>query len=222
MDFIKKLFESAEDGVLNYDQFKSAATDAGIKLANLSDGNYVSKKKYEDDLKAKDSQITTLNDTITERDNDLASIKDQLDKAGVDASKLEKLSTDMETLQSKYDNDVKEYQSKLAKQEYEFAVKEFANSKHFTSNAAKRDFVNSMVAKEPKMDNGKILGADDFVSAYSTDNADAFVVENDPDTDKDKGQDKPKPKFVDPTPGPEGNEGDEGFAFNFVGVRPKE
>ena len=41
MDFIKKLFEGA-DG-LSYDAFMQRANEAGIKFANLSEGNYVSK-----------------------------------------------------------------------------------------------------------------------------------------------------------------------------------
>ena len=216
MDFIKKLFDGA-DG-LTYEAFMQKANEAGIKFANLSEGNYVSKKKYEDDLSAKDTQIADLNTTISTRDSDLASIKQQLEQAGADQTKLAQLSSDMTNLQSKYDNDVKQYKSKLAKQAYEFAVKEFANSKKFTSNAAKRDFVNSMIAKELKMDNDKILGADDFVTAYSADNADAFVVET---PAPDPTPQPPKPKFVDPTSGPDPSSGNE-FAFNFTGVRAKE
>lgn len=216
MDFIKKLFEGA-DG-LTYDGFMQRANEAGIKFANLSEGNYVSKKKYEDDLSAKDTQIADLNTTISTRDSDLASIKQQLEQAGADQTKLAQLSSDMTNLQSKYDNDVKQYKSKLAKQAYEFAVKEFANSKKFTSNAAKRDFVNSMIAKELKMDNDKILGADDFVTTYSADNADAFVV----DTPAPEPTPQPKPKFVDPTGGPDPTAGGNEFSFNFTGVRAKE
>ena len=93
----------------------------------------------------------------------------------------------------------------------------FANSKKFTSNAAKRDFVNSMIAKDLKMDNDKILGADDFVTAYSIDNADAFIVEK-----ADPEPAKPKPTFVNPTGGNDPAAGGSEFAFNFTGVRPKE
>lgn len=220
MDFIKKLFEGVEEG-LTYEQFKAKADEAGIKLANLSDGKYVSKSKYDSDLSAKDSQIKDLNDTIAARDNDLTDIKSQLEKAGADEGKLSKLSSDLEALQSKYDDEVKGYQAKLNKQAYEFAVKEFANSKQFTSNAAKRDFINSMIAKELKVEDGKILGAEDFVTSYSTDNADAFIVDT-PDPEPTPVEpDKPKPHFVNPTGSADPSDVGDQFAFNFTGVRAK-
>lgn len=215
MDFIKKLFEGTEG--LTYEGFMAKANEAGIKFANLAEGKYVSKQKYDDDISAKDTQIADLNTTISTRDTDLADIKSQLEQAGVDQTKLTQLTADMTALQTKYNDDVKSYKAKLSKQAYEFAVREFANGKKFTSNAAKRDFVNSMIAKDLKMDNGKILGADDFVTSYSTDNADAFVVDN-PDPEPGKG----KPTFVNPTGGADPTKGDNGFTFNFAGVRPKE
>ena len=104
----------------------------------------------------------------------------------------------------------------MAKQAYEFAVKEFAGTKKFTSNAAKRDFVQAMIAKDLKLENDTIIGADDFVKIYSNDNADAFVVDN-PTPDN-------KPKFTNPTPGAGETPSENGFikAFNFTGVRPME
>ena len=77
-----------------------------------------------------------------------------------------------------------------------------------------------MIAKELKMDGDKILGADDFVASYSTDNADAFVKEE-PKTDP--APSKPLPTFVQPTgaPAPQPQEKGEGFGFHFMGVRPK-
>ena len=117
-------------------------------------------------------------------------------------------------MQTKYKDDIAAYKSKLEKQSYEYAVKDFANSKKFTSKAAKRDFVNSMMAKELKMDNDTILGAEDFVNAYASENADAFVVENPTP--------KPSPQFVNSTPGntPPDPNNTNGFKFNFTGVRP--
>lgn len=214
---LKELFESGENGVLSYDQFTAAVKEAGMKLADLSGGDYVSKKKYDDDLGAKDSQISTLNETIAQRDTDLEGLKTQLSAAGTDAEKLNQLSTDLSNLQSKYDADVENYKNQLAKQQYEFAVREFAGTKNFTSNAAKRDFINSMIAKELKMDDGKILGADDFVSTYSADNEDAFVIERDePEVPSES---EALPRFAESTPGNNDGNSESGFQFNFQGVR---
>lgn len=216
---IEELFKKSESGTLTYDQFHKLAKESGANFTDLGEGKYVSKNKYEDDIKAKDSTIETLNGTITTRDKDLADLKGKLEAAGTDADKLASLTGEFNSLQTKYDNDIKSYQDRLSKQAYEFAVKDFASSKKFTSNAAKRDFINSMIAKELKMDNGKILGADDFVTSYSVDNADAFIVEKAepaPET-------TPKPSFVSPTPGanpPADNTGGFANAFHFTGVRP--
>ena len=80
-------------------------------------------------------------------------------------------------LQSKYEADVKKYEDQMAHQKYEFAVKEFANTKDFSSEAAKRDFTREMLAKNLQMDGDRLIGADDFVSIYSQANADAFRIE---------------------------------------------
>lgn len=212
---LKELFEKSENGALTHAQFLEACKDAGIKLADLSSGDYVAKKKYEDELAAKDNEISTLNNTISQRDVDLDNLKVKLSEAGNDVEKLNQLSGDLSSLQTKYDNDVKAYKEQLSKQRYEFAVKEYAASKKFTSNAAKRDFVNSMLAKELKMDGDKILGADDFVSSYSAENEDAFYVE-----DPNPAPEEVFPRFVDGTPGTEAPSEEGGFKFNFTGVRP--
>lgn len=211
---LKELFEKAQGGSLTYEQFMEAAGTA--KFVDLSEGNYVSKKKYEDDLASRDTQISTLNDTISTRDKDLAGLKSQLEAAGTDAEKLSQLTGEFDTLKGKYDADTKAYKAQLKKQAYEFAVREFANSKNFTSNAAKRDFIQSMIAKDLKMENDIILGAEDFVTAYSTNNADAFVT-------KEVEPEQPKPHFVNPTSGPEPQPSEQNAflnAFHFMGVRP--
>ncbi len=193
---IKEVFEKAEGGTLTYEQFQTIMKEANANFTDLSEGKYVSKGKYEDEITAFQSQIETLNGTIGTRDTDLEALKKQLEEAGTDAEKLTTLSNDLATLQGKYDADVKSYKEQLKQQAYKFAVQDYANKQKFTSNAAKRDFVGAMLAKGLKMEGDIILGADDFRTAYSNDNADAFVVEQQaapvPET--------PIPTFVASTP----------------------
>ena len=215
---IKEVFDAAEGGTLTYDQFMVIAKDA--KFADINEGKYCSKNKYDTDLAAKDKEIETLRSTISTRDTDLENLQKQLEEAGTDATKLGELSNNFSALQTQYETDVKNYKAQLKKQAYEFAVKEFANGKKFTSNAAKRDFIQSMIAKDLKMEKDSILGADDFVTAYSADNADAFVVETPPEPEV---KPEPKPTFVNSTPGgdPKPTESNAFVsAFNFTGVRP--
>lgn len=194
---LKEYFESVEDGKLTYQQLIDAIEDSGMKLADLSDGNYVSKQKYENDLQKAKDEIETLTGTITTRDTDLADLQAKLEAAGTDAEKLTTLSNDFTTLKGKYNDEVKAYKEQLKKQAYEFAVKEFASGKKFTSNAAKRDFINSMISKDLKIEDGKIIGADDFVAIYTQNNEDAFVKESkEPEV-----KEVPKPQFIASTQG---------------------
>lgn len=214
---VKELFDKAENGTLTWEQFQAAMGDA--KFVDLSEGNYVSKSKYTDDLASKDGQITTLNDTIATRDKDLSGLRQQLAEAGTDAEKLSQLSGEFETLKTKYDNDTKAFKTQLKKQAYEFAVRDYANLKKFTSKAAKRDFIQSMIAKELKLEDNKIIGADDFAAMYSQENGDAFVVEQPNPAPQPEPQ---KPQFVSPTQGSDPAPADQNpfsSAFHFTGVR---
>lgn len=217
---LKDLFDKAEGGVLTYDQLIAAAQESKAKFVDLSEGKYVDKQKYDDDLSARDTRITTLDNTLKTRDTDLANLRTQLEAAGTDADKLSKLTTDFSALQSKYDKDTKAYEKQLKDQAYKYAVRDFANQQKFTSQAAKRDFINSMLEKNFAIENDVIVGASDFVTAYTKDNADAFVVDTPPATPPAGGD---KPHFVDttnPAGTPAGNVNP--FNFNFVGVRPKQ
>lgn len=213
---IEELFKKAENGTLTYEQFVQLAGTA--KFADLSEGNYVSKQKYTDELASRDTRITTLNETLGTRDKDLEKLQKQLEEAGTDATKLNEVNTKFADLQKQYDKDTKAYQKQLKDQAYQFAVKEFASTKNFTSNAAKRDFINSMMAKNLQLENNKIIGAEDFVQMYSAENADAFAVEADPEPTPPT-----TPMFVAPTQGSNEPTQDPtgGFsnAFNFSFIR---
>lgn len=200
---IKEIFDKAENGTLTYEQFEDAVKTDGAKFVDLSEGKYVSKAKYDDDITSKDNSIKQLNDTIEQRDKDLSELQTKLNDAGTDATKLSELQTSFDSLQTKYAEDTKAYQQQLADQKYEFAVKEFANGKDFTSQAAKRDFIRSLLSEKLKMKNDVIIGADDFATAYATDNADAFVVKNDTSevTPPTQTGTVTKPQFVSTTPG---------------------
>lgn len=183
---VKELFDKAENNTLTWEQFQQAMGEA--KFVDLSEGKYVSKQKYDDELSQKDTRITELTNTIGQRDTDLATLQQTLKDAG-DLDALKQASKDLSDLQKKYDKETKDYQAQLSKQAYEFAVKDFANSKNFTSNAAKRDFIQSMLAKNLSLEDGRIIGAEDFVQMYSKDNEDAFVKPADPNL-------TPKPQFT--------------------------
>ena len=112
---IKELWEmaDAEDGRLTLEQFEELAKENKVKFADVTSGDYVSVNKYNDELKSRDTQISTLNDTIAQRDTDLKDLQDKLGQAGTDATKLDEVSQNLTALQTKYDTDTKALQEKL-------------------------------------------------------------------------------------------------------------
>ena len=219
---VKELFEKTQDGVLTYEQFSELAKQENAKFVDLSDGEYVSKHKYDADVHAKSKEIETLTGTIGTRDADLEALRKKLEDAGTDATKLSELTAQFTDLKGKYDADTKAYKDQLKKQAYEFAVKEFAGAQNFSSKAAKRDFIQSMIAKQLTMDGDSILGADDFVKSYTEQNEDAFITEYLEDDEPEAPLEKPQ--FVSSTQGASENSGQDptgGFlnAFHFTPVR---
>lgn len=210
MEFLKRLFEN---GALDFEAFSKAVTDNGFKLADLSKGEYVSKLKYDDDLNARDNQINDLTGQINQRNTDLQTLQEQMQNAKGDESKVNELTAQITKMQEDYNKSKDKYEKQIANQQYEFAVKEFANEQKFTSAAAKRDFIRSMVDKKLQMENGKLVGATDYLESYKTENSDSFTVD----------VQEPKPQFVDTTKQkqPEPKENPFISAMNFTGVRPK-
>ena len=192
---IEDVFKDAES--LTLEQFKAKAGDA--KFVDLSEGAYVSKRKYDDDISAKAKEVESLNSTVSARDTDLETLKNQLKEAGADTEKLNALTSQFTDLQSKYEAEAKAHKAELAKQAYEFAVREYAGKQKFTSEAARRDFIRQLNDAGLKMDKNGIMGADDFRKTYEEQNTDAFVVEA-PQQPTPAPQ-KPTPQFVGSTQG---------------------
>ena len=148
----------------------------------------------ESDKKAIEEKYNT---DIAQRDTDLATLQEKLKNAGADADKLSNLQTDFDNLQQTYNTAKADYEKQLAKQAYDFAIRENVANLKFSSNSAKKAFIADITAKNLSMENGKILGFDDFVNAYKEQDAGAFVVDDDTEAGK------PKPTFsgkTAPTP----------------------
>ena len=85
MDFLKELFG---EEALTYEQFSNQMNERGLKLADLSTGNYVGKKKYEDEISAKAKAIEDLQTQIKTRDKDIKGLQEQLAGNADDATKI--------------------------------------------------------------------------------------------------------------------------------------
>ena len=86
MEFLK---EFLGDDLYTQVEAKLKGNDK-VKLANLASGEYVSKSKYDDEIKVKDTKITELSDTVKKFD-------------GVDVAKLQQ---DVKNWEKKYQDDL--------------------------------------------------------------------------------------------------------------------
>ena len=58
MEFLKVLFEN---GAITWEQFVQGVATKGLKIGDLSSGEYVDKRKHNDTLADKDNVINKLN-----------------------------------------------------------------------------------------------------------------------------------------------------------------
>lgn len=190
-------------------------------LANLDlgDGAHLSKELIDaimaengKDITSKDNAIATL---TTERDG----LKTQLAAANgeiqsykdMDIEKIKQSAADWE---SKYNTDTQKLKDELDAANYGFSVKEAASGLKFTSAGAKKAFISALTEKKLTLQDGKLLGLDDFVKEYKTNDPGTFVIEN-PDGD---GQ-KKNPQFTNPNAA-SGKAGEASpFNFGFTAVR---
>lgn len=197
--------------------FEGATKEQIDEIMNLNSADIGSAKQgTAQQISSLTQQVTDLQAQMTQRDTDMAALQEQLTAAQSDAGKLTEAQTALTALQSKYAADQQKWNEKIAKQAYEFAIRERTGKLKFTSAAAQRDFVREATAKKLAFENGNLLGFDDFAEAYRAENPGALVEEKPAEQESDT-----KPQIVLPatpqTPAASG----EGFNFGFLGVRPK-
>lgn len=174
------------------------------------------KTKLQTQIDSLTTQVNDLTSQVTQRDTDLTTLQQKLTDAGQSSAKLTQVQQDLQTLQSKYEADKTDWQTKLNKQNYEFLAKEALSNIKFSSNAAKKEFLNGLMEKNLPVENDKLLGFEDYLNTQKQSDPGAFIAE-DPNPN-------PKPAFTSPqNPTPNPNPTPESkFGFNFIGVRAHE
>lgn len=162
-----------------------------IKLGNLGTGAYVSRGKYDSDISARDGAIATLQTQVGAKDTDLENLRGQL---------------------SIRDTDLENLRGQMSEQQYNYAVKDAISELRFSSRAAQKAFTDSLTQKGLTLENGKLIGFEDYLAEYKNDDPDAFVKE-----DASQGS---LPRFMGSTGGTS-PENTHTFGFNFAGVREK-
>lgn len=116
----------------------------------------------------------------TERDT----LKTQLDEAnkaikgfeGLDVEGIKAKAAEWET---KYNTDTQALKDQLAAKEYEYSVNGAVAGLKFTSESARKAFVADLTGKKLPVQEGKLLGLEDFVKGYKESDPNAFAPEDD-------------------------------------------
>ena len=175
MEFLKEilgeeLYSQVNEKVTSYNSDEKNKENQ-IKIGNLGSGNYVGKDKFD----AKETEIAGLKQQLVDANATIKSYED------MDIDAIKQSAKDWET---KYNTDTQALQDKLAKKDYESVVNSKIANLKFSSEGAKKSFVNDLLAKDLKLENGNILGFDDFVTSYKETDPKAFE------------SDTPKPQFT--------------------------
>lgn len=116
------------------------------------------------DIERKNQTITTL---TTERD----AARTQLGEAN---KKLEGYDPDWKSKAEKSENDAK---AQVAELHSEFAAQTAVSALKFSSESAKKAFLADLKAKKLPLQDGKLLGFEDYLKSYRESDPDAFAPE---------------------------------------------
>lgn len=116
----------------------------------------------------------------TERDG----LKEQLESANAEIQSYKDMDIDgikakASEWETKYNMDTQKLRDDLAAKEYEYTVSGAVSGMKFTSDSAKRAFVADLTSKRLPIQDGKLLGLDDYVKTYQDSDPGAFVSEDD-------------------------------------------
>lgn len=191
------------EGPLTLEQFEEIVASKGGKFADLSEGNYVSVAKHEAEIGSLEKQIETLTDQVAQRESDVQELASQLQQAGNTEDALNEAYARLNALQEKYNEDAEAYEEQLSRQAREFAVKEYAATKEFTSPAAKELYIEKLLDSEDVDFNrkGELEGMEEFDAQFAEKYENAFYVKPEEPESKLPEPEVPKPKFLGQTPG---------------------
>lgn len=166
MEFLKEilgeeLYSQTKEKVDSYNQEHK---DKPMKLVNLSEGNYVSKEKFD----SKETEINTLKTQIDDANKEIQSYKD------MDIDSIKESATNWET---KYNDLVKEQKEAKEKSIREERTSAFFNDVKFASESARAGVIAQFNAKDFKYDEetGKFQGASEWLEELKTKDTGAFL-----------------------------------------------
>lgn len=167
-----------------------------VKIANLGNGEYVSKSKYD-----------TLQTDLQNQKDLLKSANAEIDSyKSMDIEAIKKSAEDYKT---KFETAEKDYQAKIQEIEYNNKLDKYVGGLNLKNDIYKKEVISRIKEKELKFDGDTLLGAEELVKGFKEQYADAFV------------DSKLKPSFADTTPGTPSNSGENDLRIA-MGLKPKE
>lgn len=121
-------------------------------------------------LTALETERDGLKEQLTDAQKSIQSYKE------MDVEGIQKAASEWET---KYNADTKALQEKLDAQAYGHAVEKAAATEKFSSASARKAFVADLTEKALKLEDGRLLGYDDFRKSYQETDPDAFAPADD-------------------------------------------
>lgn len=168
MEFLKEilgeeLYSQTKEKIDSYNQEHK---DKPMKLVNLSEGNYVSKEKFD----SKETEINTLKTQVDDANREIQSYKD------MDIDSIKESASNWET---KYNDLVKEQEEAKEKSIREERTNAFFNDVKFASESAKAGVIAQFNAKDFKYDEEtqKFQGASEWLEELKTKDTGAFLSE---------------------------------------------
>lgn len=134
-------------------------------------------KNYGASVQEKDKQIETLktekdgiNKQLEDANNKIQSFKD------ID---VDNLNTQIKEWETKYNQDTENLKNELSKKDYDYKLKDLISTIKFSSNGAKRAFLEDLKNQELKFDDkGTLVGFDDFKKSYEETDPNIFMKES--------------------------------------------
>ena len=170
------------------------------------------------DIQREKSAVNKVNQDLEKYKEENEGLKTQLNDANNQINSFKEMDIDgikasAEEWKTKYETDTKALNDKIASKDYDYAIKDYMSQFKFIDDDVKETVINKFRGKEFKLEEGKFLGADDFMKQYKEEHKSLFV--------SDEPQD-PIPQIVKPIGGKPQVEGSKfGFANMFTGVRPQ-
>lgn len=126
------------------------------------------------ELESVKKNLDTANEQLKKRDEDLEALKE---KAKGDDENSKKLKEEIEALQKSSKEEKEALEKQIESQKYDFEVEKLCSGLNFTSKLAKKGFISAVKEKGLKLEDGKLLGFDDFVESYKKEDAGVFADE---------------------------------------------